>query len=57
MGKKHVATQNKEELLKERDAVEAKVKKEVHGERTPMRIAPGKSLYFFVLQQHDCFFG
>lgn len=28
MGKKHVATQNKEELLKERDAVEAKVKKE-----------------------------
>ena len=29
MGKKHVATQNKEELLKERDAVEAKVKKEV----------------------------
>jgi len=29
MGKKHVATQNKEELLKERDTVEAKVKKEV----------------------------
>ncbi len=29
MGKKHVATQNKEELLKERDAVEAKVKKDV----------------------------
>lgn len=28
MGKKHVATQNKEELLKERDAVEAKAKKE-----------------------------
>lgn len=28
MGKKHVATQNKDELLKERDAVEAKVKKE-----------------------------
>ena len=28
MGKKHVATQNNEDLLKERDAVEAKVKKE-----------------------------
>jgi small subunit ribosomal protein S11 len=29
MGKKHVATQNKEELLKESDAVEAKAKKEI----------------------------
>jgi small subunit ribosomal protein S11 len=28
MGKKHVAIQNKEELLKESDAIEAKVKKE-----------------------------
>jgi small subunit ribosomal protein S11 len=28
MGKKHVAVQNKEDLLKERDAVEAKAKKE-----------------------------
>jgi small subunit ribosomal protein S11 len=28
MGKKHVAIQNKEELLKERDTVEAKAKKE-----------------------------
>ncbi len=28
MGKKHIATQNKEDLLKERDAVEAKVNKE-----------------------------
>jgi small subunit ribosomal protein S11 len=28
MGKKHVAIQNKEELLKEKDAVDAKVKKE-----------------------------
>ena len=30
MGKKHVATQNKEDLLKESDAVEAKAKKEVN---------------------------
>ena len=29
MGKKHVATQNSEELLKERDTVEAKVNKDV----------------------------
>ncbi len=28
MGKKHIAVQSKEELLKERDAVEAKIKKE-----------------------------
>jgi len=41
MGKKHVATQNKEELLKERDAVEAKVKKEFTV-KTPVRSRQGK---------------
>jgi len=40
MGKKHVATQNKEELLKERDAVEAKVKKEFTV-KTPARTRQG----------------
>jgi len=41
MGKKHVATQNKEELLKERDAVEAKVKKEFMV-KAPIRSRQGK---------------
>jgi len=41
MGKKHVATQNKEELLKERDAVEAKVKKEFTV-KIPSRSRQGK---------------
>lgn len=41
MGKKHVATQNKEELLKESDAVEAKVKKEVTIKST-QRVREGK---------------
>lgn len=41
MGKKHVATQNNEDLLKERDAVEAKVKKE-YTVKIPSRSRQGK---------------
>jgi small subunit ribosomal protein S11 len=41
MGKKHVAVQNKEDLLKERDAVEAKVKKE-YTVKNPARARQGK---------------
>lgn len=41
MGKKHIAVQTKEELLKERDAVEAKIKKEFTVKR-PTRARQGK---------------
>lgn len=41
MGKKHVAVQNKEELLKESDAMEAKVKKEYTGKQA-IRTRQGK---------------
>jgi small subunit ribosomal protein S11 len=41
MGKKHVATQNNEDLLKERDAVEAKAKKE-YTVKIPSRSRQGK---------------
>lgn len=41
MGKKHVATKTKEELLKEGDAIEQKIKKEVKI-KTPARSREGK---------------
>lgn len=41
MGKKHVATKTKEELLKERDAVEEKSKKEVKV-KMPARMRDGR---------------
>jgi small subunit ribosomal protein S11 len=41
MGKKHVATKTKEELLKERDAVEEKSKKEVKV-KMPSRMRDGR---------------
>lgn len=41
MGKKHVATKTKEELLKERDVVEEKIKKEIRI-KNPSRMREGR---------------
>ena len=44
MGKKRVATQNKAELLKEREEIETKLKKEI--ERAPLTLREGR-LYIY----------